>query len=170
MGYFNQLMQYGEQRFLDRCRAVGIDGLILPDLPVLEYEQHYRELVEAAGLQLSFLISPQTSPERIQQISAASEGFIYVVSSSSITGKTGGISAEQIAYFERIEAMQLPNPRLIGFGISDAESFQTACRYANGAIIGSAFIRALGRGADVATTCRDFVGGILGAVPHAGVE
>ncbi|MEL6276792.1 MAG: tryptophan synthase subunit alpha, partial [Bacteroidota bacterium] len=106
---------------------------------------------------------PQTTPDRIEAIASASQGFIYVVSSSSITGKTGGISPAQIAYFERIQNLDLPHPRLIGFGISDAESFRTACRYANGAIIGSAFIRALGTvEKEIKTTCHEFVGSILG--------
>lgn len=161
MGYFNQLMQYGEQRFIDDCVSSGVDGLILPDLPVYEYERDYRKMIEDADLRMSFLITPQTTDDRITAIGKAGNGFIYVVSSSSITGKTGGISPEQIAYFEKVNGLQLKQPKLIGFGISDAETFQTACRYANGAIIGSAFIRALGKGGDVKTTCHEFVKGII---------
>lgn len=161
MGYFNPVMQYGEQRFFDRCAAVGIDGLILPDLPIYEYENFYQEGIEKAGLDISFLITPQTSDERIRQIDALSTGFVYMVSNSAITGAKSGISEEQIAYFERIRSMELESPRLIGFGISSHETFQTACQYANGAIIGSAYIRALGEGRPVEEATHQFVQQIL---------
>lgn len=161
MGYFNQMMQYGEEKFIADCQAAGIDGLILPDLPVYEYESFYKDLVEAADLRMSFLITPQTDQARILTIDRASKGFIYMVSSSAITGNSSGISEAQIAYFQRIQAMKLAKPRLIGFGISDAESFQTACAYANGAIIGSAFIRALGKSEDVSASSHAFVENIL---------
>ncbi|MFK7937379.1 MAG: tryptophan synthase subunit alpha, partial [Saprospiraceae bacterium] len=164
MGYFNQVMQYGEQAFVDKCAEVGVDGLILPDLPLFEYESYFREMVEAAGLTVSFLITPQTSDERIRKVDELTEGFIYMVSSASITGGKGGISPQQIAYFERINAMQLRNPRLIGFGISDHDTFSTACDYANGAIIGSAFIRALAKGESVEATTQEFVAMVRGAV------
>lgn len=143
MGYYNQLLQYGFDRFLGRCQEVAVDGLILPDLPLHEYERDHRAAVEASGLNISFLISPQTTPERIRQIDSVTRGFLYMVSSNAITGAKKGISPEQVAYFERIAAMNLQHPRLIGFGISDHESFSTACRYANGAIIGSAYIKTL---------------------------
>lgn len=162
MGYFNQVMQYGEKRFFDDCVSAGVDGLILPDLPVYEYEQYYREMLHEAGLHISFLITPQTSTERIRMIDQLSRGFIYMVSSSAITGARQGISNEQIAYFERIREMNLQQPRLIGFGISDHDSFRTACRYANGAIIGSAFIRALADSEDVSATTHAFVKKIRG--------
>lgn len=157
MGYFNQVMQYGEQRFIDRCSEVGIDGLILPDLPVYEYETFYKDMIEQAGLDISFLITPQTNPERILKIDELTRGFLYMVSNSSITGAKKGISDKQIAYFNRIKAMELNNPRLIGFGISDHESFSTACQYANGAIIGSAYINALKDSKDIRQTTHDFV-------------
>lgn len=157
MGYFNQVMQYGEQRFLDKCVEVGVDGLILPDLPLYEYEQHYREMVEAAGLGISFLITPQTPEERIRKVDELSRGFIYMVANSSITGAKGGITEKQLAYFERVNNLQLKNPRLIGFGISSHDTFATACRYASGAIIGSAFIRALAGTANVEKATIDFV-------------
>lgn len=145
MGYFNQVMQYGEQKFIDRCREAGIDGVILPDLPLFEYETYYREQFEAAGLHVSFLITPQTSEERIRKVDELSRGFIYMVSNASITGAKNEITDKQVAYFQRVSAMQLKNPRLIGFGISNHQTFRTACQYANGAIIGSAFIKELAK-------------------------
>lgn len=161
MGYFNQVMQYGSERFCRAAQAAGVDGLILPDLPVHEYEQEFKAIAERYDLQVTFLITPQTSDERIRKIGALSTGFIYVVSSSSITGKSGGITDEQKTYFARIAALELPQPRLIGFGISDAASFRTACEFANGAIIGSAFIRALAGKEDVSAATTEFVQGVL---------
>ena len=162
MGYFNQVMQYGEQRFIDKCVEVGIDGLILPDLPLYEYEQYYQEMVEKAGLGISFLITPQTTEARIKKVDELSRSFIYMVANSSITGAKGGITGKQLAYFERVNQLPLKNPRLIGFGISDHETFSTACRYANGAIIGSAFIRALAEGGNVEAATASFVRSIRG--------
>ncbi len=162
MGYFNQVMQYGMERFVAAAAAAGVDGLILPDLPAYEYQRDFRKLAEAAGLQVSFLITPQTSDDRIREIATSSTGFLYVVSSSSITGGSSEISDRQRAYFDRIAALELDNPKLIGFGISDAKTFRTACEYFEGAIIGSAFIRALaGQEERVAEATRDFVHGIL---------
>lgn len=161
MGYFNPVMQYGEQRFFEHCAEAGIDGLILPDLPIYEYEHFYKEHIEQAGLNMSFLITPQTTEDRIRKIDALSTGFVYMVSDASITGAKQGISPQQVAYFERIQQMELQRPRLIGFGISDHEAFTTACRYANGAIIGSAFIRALKeQPAEVSRTVHEFVSSI----------
>lgn len=161
MGYLNQVMQYGAERFVGAAAAAGVDGLILPDLPVFEYEEEFRAIAEAHDVQVTFLITPQTSEDRIRQIGALSTGFIYVVSSSSITGKSGEITQGQKDYFARIQAMDLEQPKLIGFGISDAKSFRTACSFANGAIIGSAFIRALKGQEDVAAAATAFVEGIL---------
>lgn len=162
MGYFNQVMQYGEQKFVDRCKEVGIDGVILPDLPLFEYEAYYQYLFEAAGLHVSFLITPQTSETRIRKVDKLSKGFIYMVSNASITGAKHDITEQQLAYFQRIAAMQLRTPRLIGFGISNHETFQTACTYANGAIIGSAFIKALAQGGELARIIPEFVGMVRG--------
>lgn len=145
MGYFNQVMQFGEERFFKKCIEVGVDGLILPDLPVYVFEENYNALFEELQLRMSFLISPQTSESRIRQIDDLTKGFIYMVSSSSITGAKEGISNTQLAYFNRINNMQLKNPRLIGFGISNHDTYATACQYSSGAIIGSAFIKTLGK-------------------------
>jgi tryptophan synthase alpha chain len=161
MGYFNQVMQYGEEAFIKKCVEVGVDALILPDLPLHEYEKSYQKMFEENGLGISFLMTPQTSEERIRKIDELSRGFIYMVSSASITGAKSGISEEQIAYFKRTSGLQLKNPRLIGFGISDHASFSTACQYANGAIIGSAFIKALRGSTDLDQTISDFIKGIL---------
>ncbi len=157
MGYLNPVMQYGEEQFLQRCAETGIDGLIIPDLPLHEYEARFQDRAAQLGLVFSFLITPQTPEARIRHIEQLSTGFIYMVSSASVTGAKPGISPEQIAYFERIQAMQLSSPRLIGFGISDKSTFDTACRYADGAIIGSAFIKALGTGRSAAETAGAFV-------------
>lgn len=143
MGYFNPVLQFGIERFCQKCAEVGVDGLILPDLPMYEYREFYQPIFYKYGLHNIFLISPQTSEERVREIDEHSSGFIYMVSSASITGAKKGITDDQICYFERIENMKLRNPRLIGFGISDKETFDLASRYANGAIIGSAFINLL---------------------------
>jgi len=149
MGYLNPIMQYGMEAFCMKCQEVGIDGLILPDLPMQQYLDEYKELFEQYGLVNTFLISPQTSEARIREIDEHSNGFIYMVSSHSITGAKAGISEEQIAYFKRVKAMGLQNPRLIGFGISDSETFSKASEYSNGAIIGSAFIKVLKNAKDL---------------------
>ncbi len=157
MGYLNPIEQYGIKAFCEKCREVGIDGLILPDLPLQVYLHDYKNMFEEAGLLNIFLITPQTSPERIRLIDEASEGFIYMVSSASTTGAKTGISEDQEAYFKRIQDMQLTNPTLIGFGISDQKSFETACQYANGAIIGSAFIKAIENSTSLEKDIQSFV-------------
>jgi tryptophan synthase alpha chain len=157
MGYLNPAIQYGFERFLDSCAACGIDGLILPDLPVPEYEQHYCEAFKQRGLSNVFLITPQTSAERIRKIDALSDAFIYMVSTYATTGGTAAFSKTQTDYFERVRQMKLTNPTLIGFGISDKASFDQACQYAEGAIIGSAFIKALEGSGDVRKDAAAFV-------------
>ncbi|MEQ9307120.1 MAG: tryptophan synthase subunit alpha, partial [Marinoscillum sp.] len=144
MGYINPVLQFGFEAFCAQCQAIGIDGLILPDLPMYEYEEHYKDVLEKYGLYNVFLITPQTSDERIRKIDGLSKGFIYMVSSASTTGAKTGISPEQIDYFNRIKSLNLNNKRLIGFGISDNQSFNKACEFSDGAIIGSAFIKLLG--------------------------
>jgi len=143
MGYLNQLLKYGEDKFCQSCVDCGIETLILPDLPTIEYENHYQQLFNKYGLTNVFLITPHTSEERIKKIDSLTDAFIYVVASASITGVKGCISSEQINYFERIKSMNLNSNLIIGFGISDKETFKRASNYVNGAIIGSAFIKEL---------------------------
>jgi len=143
MGYYNQMLQYGVERFLSSAQESGIQGLIIPDIPMDIYERDYLELFEKYNMEISFLITPLTSDERIRQADRLSSAFIYVVSQTSITGKSGDISDEQKQYFERIENMNLDSPRLIGFGIHDKTTYNVACDNSHGAIVGSAFIRAL---------------------------
>ncbi|MEL6812577.1 MAG: tryptophan synthase subunit alpha [Bacteroidota bacterium] len=143
MGYFNPVLQYGVEAFCEQCQKIGIDGLILPDLPLAEYQEHYQHLFEQYGLINVFLITPQTSKKRIHQIDEASNGFIYMVSSASTTGAKTGFGQTQEDYFQRIQEMQLKNPQIVGFGISNEATFKTATQKTNGAIIGSAFIKML---------------------------
>ncbi|WP_025742281.1 tryptophan synthase subunit alpha [Aquimarina pacifica] len=143
MGYFNPMMQYGVEAFCAKCQEIGIDGLIIPDLPVAEYHEHYQETFEKYGLINVFLITPQTSDERIRFIDSVSNGFIYMVSSASTTGAQSEFGDTQKQYFDRIDALQLKNPQIVGFGISNNETFRQATQTAKGAIIGSAFIKHL---------------------------
>ncbi len=159
MGYFNPILQFGVEKFCKKCEEVGVDGLILPDLPLDVYQDHYEPILKKYGLVNIFLITPQTNEERIQQIDAASDGFIYMVSSASVTGSQEGFGNQQENYFKRIANMNLKNPQIVGFGISNAETFQQATKMAKGAIIGSAFIKHLSKnGTD---TIGNFVKGIL---------
>ena len=144
MGYLNQLLKYGEEKFCQKVIDCGIDTLILPDLPMVEYENHYQSLFNSYGITNVFLITPQTTDERILKIDSYTKSFIYMVASSAITGAKGEISEEQLAYFKRIKSMNLKSKLIIGFGISDHQTFSKACEYSNGAIIGSAFIKYLG--------------------------
>ncbi len=143
MGYFNPMMQYGVEAFCAKCAEIGIDGLIIPDLPVDEYHQHYQTIFDQYGLINTFLITPQTSEKRIRFIDNISNGFIYMVSSASTTGAKSTFGSTQASYFERIAAMQLKAPQIVGFGISNAATFEQATTTAKGAIIGSAFIKHL---------------------------
>ena len=145
MGYFNPVLQYGVEAFCKKCHEIGIDGLILPDLPLAEYQEHYKAIFDKYGLFNIFLITPQTSEERIREIDRASKGFIYMVSSASTTGAQQGFGNEQEDYFNRIASLSLSNPKIVGFGISNAETFKQATVHANGAIIGSAFIKMLAK-------------------------
>ncbi|WP_136482022.1 tryptophan synthase subunit alpha [Cognatitamlana onchidii] len=141
MGYFNPMFQYGVEAFCAKCQELGIDGLIIPDLPVDVYHEQYQAIFKKYGLINVFLITPQTSDERIRYIDSVSNGFIYMVSSASVTGSQSGFGNVQTQYFERISNMNLKNPQIVGFGISDKTTFQSATTYTKGAIIGSAFIK-----------------------------
>lgn len=143
MGYFNPILQYGVEAFCEKCAAIGIDGLIIPDLPVDVYNDAYKEIFERYGLLNVFLITPQTSDERIRFIDSISNGFIYMVSSASVTGGQSGFGDAQTSYFKRIADMNLKNPQIVGFGISDRDTFKQATQHSKGAIIGSAFIKHL---------------------------
>ncbi len=143
MGYFNPMLQYGMENFCKKCAEIGIDGLIIPDLPVDVYASEFKTTFEKYGLINVFLITPQTSDERIRFIDSVSDGFIYMVSSASVTGSQSGFGNTQEDYFKRIADMNLNNPQVIGFGINNAETFNQATQFAKGAIIGSAFIKNL---------------------------
>jgi len=157
MGYINPVLQYGIEKFCKDASSAGVDGVILPDLPLFEYETEYKTLFEQHGLKNIFLISPTTSEDRIQKIDDASNSFIYAVSASSTTGAKNGFSLEQEDYFKRLQTLKLKNPFLIGFGISNNETFKKASDYSAGAIVGSAFIRLLSQVKDVNKEVRDFV-------------
>lgn len=144
MGYFNPMVQYGVERFCKKAVEVGVDGVIIPDLPMHEYENMYSKYFTDNGLSNIFLVTPQTSEERIRKIDTLSNSFIYLLSSSSITGKNLQVSNAIEDYYKRIKAMELKNPTIIGFGISNTETFNKACEYARGAIVGSAFVKFLG--------------------------
>ncbi|SJZ50184.1 tryptophan synthase, alpha chain [Chitinophaga eiseniae] len=159
MGYLNPVLLYGVEAFVKKCAEAGVDGVILPDLPMAEYAAEYKTIFEQNNVHLIFLVTPETSDERIRQLDSLSRGFLYAVSSSSTTGKDKDMSHQQ-AYFERLQQLKLQNPVLIGFGIKDKTTFDTACRYTNGAIIGTAFIKALGEGKDIDSTVRTFIGAI----------
>lgn len=160
MGYMNPVLQYGFEKFCAAAADAGIDGLILPDLPMYEYETEYGEIIGRYGLRFSFLVTPETSEERIRQLDRLSSGFLYAVSSSSTTGNEKDMSA-QLDYFRKLQELKLKNPVLIGFGIKDKPTFDTACRYASGAIIGTAYIRALEGDGNIRTITKNFVDGIL---------
>ncbi|WP_297091601.1 tryptophan synthase subunit alpha [uncultured Draconibacterium sp.] len=157
MGYFNPVYQFGVEAFCKECVEIGIDGTILPDLPLDEFENDYKTIFEQNNLHNILLITPQTSEQRITQIDNASNGFIYMVSSSSTTGASKKVEDFHQDYFERVKNMKLKNPRLIGFGISDHATFKNACKYANGAIIGSAFVSSFRKEVKPADSISKFV-------------
>lgn len=157
MGYINPVLQYGMERFARDASDAGVDGVIVPDMPMDEYVENYKELFDSVNLSNTFLISPTTSEERIRKIDAVTDGFIYVVSASSITGAKGKFEKQQLDYFDRIKKMKLKNPYLIGFGISNHETFATASEYGAGAIVGSAFVDLLKNSKDLKTDITAFV-------------
>ena len=161
MGYFNPVLHMGMDKFLEHCSFTGIDGVIIPDLPVEEYMEHYEQLFRKYGIINIFLITPQTTEQRIRFIDDISQGFIYLVSSSSTTGIKKGFDERQTAYFRRVKEMNLKNPCLAGFGISDRQAFHTVCRFVNGAIIGSAFIKSLEGQGNIEEKISKFMGSIL---------
>jgi tryptophan synthase alpha chain len=161
MGYLNPLLQYGVEAFLKRAAENGFDALIIPDLPMREYEAEYKELFDKYGLQNIFLITPQTPETRIKRIDALSDAFIYLVSSASTTGARTSFAAEQETYFKRIASYKLKNPLLTGFGISNRQTFEQACAHTGGAIIGSAFIKALENEKNIQQAVSGFIGSII---------
>src|ERR1700749_1694715 len=144
MGYVNPMVQYGVENFCKKAAEVGVDGVIVPDLPMYEYETLYADYFKANNLSNIFLVTPQTSDDRIRKIDELSNSFIYLLSSSSITGGSLNVSVNIEDYYKRVKAMDLKNPAIIGFGITDNKSFNKACEYAAGAIVGSAFVKLLG--------------------------
>lgn len=143
MGYVNVVLQYGVEKFCQRCKEVGVDGCIIPDLPMYEYENLYRTYFEENGLSNIFLVTPQTSQDRIRKIDELSDAFIYLLSSAATTGKDLQVSEQATSYFSRIQSMNLKNPVMIGFGIADRDTYMAATQYARGAIVGSAFVKNL---------------------------
>lgn len=160
MGYMNPVLQFGFENFCAKAAEVGIDGLILPDLPMFEYETEYGDIIKKYNLNLIFLVTPETKEDRLRRIDALSTGFLYAVSSSSTTGNNKDINDQQ-SYFERLKDLKLKNPVLVGFGIKDKQTFDAACKHTNGAIIGSAYIKALADSTDVNATTKTFLGGVL---------
>lgn len=144
MGYLNPIMQYGFENFCRSCVVCGIDGVIIPDLPYRDYMEHYRIISERYNIRVIMLITPESDEERIRLIDEHTDGFIYMVSSAATTGTQKDFNKEKLDYFQRIQSMNLQNPRMIGFGISNKQTFQSACKYAAGAIIGSKFVTLLG--------------------------
>ncbi len=161
MGYMNPVLQYGVEKFCEDAARVGIDGIILPDLPMYEFETLYQEIFLKHDLKFIFLVTPETSEERIRQIDKLSSGFIYAVSSSSTTGSNNKSTGSD-AYFKKLSDMELTNPVLVGFGIKDKTTFDNACKYTSGAIIGSAYINALKSGTDVLQVTKDFINKVKG--------
>jgi len=157
MGYMNPVLQYGFEKFCADAAAVGIDGLILPDLPEYEFETEYGPIIKKYGLDFIFLVTPETSEERIKKLDQLSTGFLYAVSSSSTTGSDKNMT-DVNSYLQRLKNLNLSNSILVGFGIKDKSTFEAACRFANGAIIGSAFVKALEGSNNLKETIKDFAG------------
>lgn len=160
MGYMNPVLQYGFEKFCEDAALVGIDGLILPDLPEYEFETEYGAIIKKYGLDFSFLVTPETSEERVRKLDSLTSGFLYAVSSSATTGSNTNFDAVE-KYLQRLQSYQLKNPVLVGFGIKDKQTFEAASKYANGAIIGSAYIKALEGSTNVEQTTKDFLSSII---------
>jgi len=157
MGYINPVLQYGFEKFCKKAKEVGVDGLILPDLPIEVFIEEYKTICDKYGLKNTFLITPQTTEERIRLIDEKSDGFIYMVSSASTTGAKNSFGSEVSDYFNRVNAMNLRSPKLVGFGISNKETFDSAAQHSNGAIIGSAFIKLLAQSTNMEKDIKDFI-------------
>jgi tryptophan synthase alpha chain len=160
MGYMNPILQYGFEKFCADASAIGVDGLILPDLPAYEYETEYGAIIKKYGLDFVFLVTPETSDERIKRLDQLSNGFLYAVSSSSTTGKDKNMTDVK-SYLQRIKNLKLKNPVVVGFGIKDKQTFEAACGNANGAIIGTAFIKVLENDKDVERATKKFLNEII---------
>ncbi len=161
MGYMNPVLQYGFEQFCADAAAVGVDGLILPDLPEYEFETEYGAIIKQYNLDFVFLVTPETSEERIKKLDRLSTGFLYAVSSSSTTG-SDKVMEDVSVYLKRLQAMNLQNPVLVGFGIKDKQTFEAACEYANGAIIGTAYIKALENATDINDATAQFLKSVIG--------
>lgn len=154
MGYLNPIYRYGFERFCQSCSDCGIDGMIVPDLPFSDYISEYKPIADKYDLRMIMLITPETSEERIREIDAATDGFIYMVSSASTTGAQKDFNAAKQAYFSKVEALGLKNPRMVGFGISNRQTFDAACAHASGGIVGSRFITLLSQSGDADTAIK----------------
>jgi tryptophan synthase alpha chain len=161
MGYLNPLLQYGFEKFCHEAAALGIDGLIIPDIPAYAFAQQYGPVLDAAGLDFIFLVTPETSDERILQLDSMTTGFLYAVSSSSLTGTDKSFDGVS-AYLQKLQSLPLRNPVMVGFGIRDKQSFETACSHAQGAIIGSAYIKAIENATDIKKTTEQFIKEVTG--------
>jgi len=161
MGYFNPVLQYGVEKFCRDAVEAGVDGVILPDLPLSLYNRQYRALFEEVGLKVVFLVTSETSDDRIRAMDEASDSFLYVVSSHAVTGGSFELKDDREAYFKRLREMELKNPLVVGFGIDGREAFRNATRYTHGAIIASAYLRALFESDDIRGTTREFIGNVL---------
>ena len=159
MGYMNPILQYGFEKFCSDAASVGIDGLILPDLPEYEYETEYGAIIKKYGLDFVFLVTPETSDERVRKLDQLSNGFLYAVSSSSTTGRDKNMTNVK-KYLQNLKRLDLRNPIVVGFGIKDKQTFSAACEDANGAIIGTAFIKAIEGAGDISGTIKNFLDAI----------
>ena len=162
MGYMNPILQYGFEAFCKKAKEVGVDGLILPDLPLFEFEQSYGKIITENNLDFIFLVTPETPEQRVKKLDSLTNGFLYAVSSSATTGKDKDFNLVA-QYLQKLQAMQLKNPILVGFGIKDKATFDAATMHTQGAIIGSAYIQQLTKGGDIETTTSQFLNSVLGA-------
>jgi len=162
MGYMNPILQYGFEAFCKKAKEVGIDGLILPDLPLFEFEHSYGKIIKENGLDFIFLVTPETPEQRVKKLDSLTNGFLYAVSSSATTGKDKDFNVVA-QYLQKLQNMQLKNPILVGFGIKDKATFDAATVHTQGAIIGSAYIQVLSKGGDIETSTSQFLNSVLSA-------